>query len=402
MSSISGVISSLFINFCFACSSFNFFLYYPHNYLSSYSFSEPATPLMMGIIDLHHTIFFYLIVVFILVFWLLLYLMLFNVNYNGVSNFNHCSYLEIAWTMLPSFIIGAILVPSLSLLHSSDEFVDPEITLKVIGHQWYWSYEYSDYNSLDPLNEIGFDSYIKSNWINLLSDPILVLPVRTVIRFLITSEDVLHSWAIPAWGVKMDAVPGRLNQVIISLFKEGLYYGQCSEICGIGHGFMPITIEVLPTVYYLQWLYFKNPSSLPDNTLPYSSSGIHELVNISYFSSSKDFLDFFNEEFFFTSFKDLVYLNELNLLSEEFSNLDSALCSDLLTDSDVLLTFLKNSYVYERLYKTNNVDEFLEDQIMSLFVQVCETKSERRRIGGLLDYLMFIHETVEVFFPVSD
>lgn len=314
----------------------------PYSYVSQYSFSEPATLLMMGIIDLHHTIFFYLIMVFILVFWLMLYLM-YQVTgkNNNLNYFNHCSYLEIAWTLLPSCIIGAILFPSLSLLHSSDELIDPDMTLKVIGHQWYWSYEYSDYNLIDPSSELGFDSYIKSNWINLLSDPVLVLPVRTNIRFLITSEDVLHSWAVPSWGVKMDAVPGRLNQVIVSLFKSGVYYGQCSEICGIGHGFMPITIEVVPVSYYLQWLYVQNPSSIDFGYIPYSSSGMHESVFISY----------------------LAVLDSGNFQSLPFFNYDENIVIEDFDETD-LQSFLMFQLICDRLYVQPTLAQFVEHQLV--------------------------------------
>lgn len=156
-----------------------------------------------------------------------------------------------------------IAVPSFALLYSIDEIVDPAITLKVIGHQWYWSYEYNDYSNLFG-SCINFDSYMISDddleegQIRLLDvDNKLVLPINTHVRALITSTDVLHSWAVPSLGVKMDACPGRLNQVSIFIKREGSFYGQCSEICGVQHGFMPIVIEATSIENYIKWIVFQ-------------------------------------------------------------------------------------------------------------------------------------------------
>jgi cytochrome c oxidase subunit 2 len=163
-------------------------------------------------------------------------------------------------TVTPSFILMLIAVPSFALLYSTDELVDPSITLKAIGHQWYWSYEYSDYTDSDD-SSILFDSYmipeddLELGQLRLLEvDNRVVLPVNTNVRVIITSADVLHSWAVPSLGIKCDAVPGRLNQVSLYLKREGIFYGQCSEICGANHGFMPIVVEGVTLDNYVEWI----------------------------------------------------------------------------------------------------------------------------------------------------
>jgi heme/copper-type cytochrome/quinol oxidase subunit 2 len=213
------------------------------------SFQDPATPMMSGIIDLHHDIMFYLIIVVIFVLWMLLRIVFFfkySINKN-IQNFKHHTALEIIWTLIPSLILFTITIPSFSLLYAMDEMLAPQATLKAIGHQWYWSYECGD--KCNYLNEIhNFDSYMKNvpaeKFLRLLEvDNNVVLPIKTSIRILITSSDVLHSWAIPSLGLKLDACPGRLNQVHAYILRQGMFYGQCSEICGTNHGFMPIVIE---------------------------------------------------------------------------------------------------------------------------------------------------------------
>ena len=153
-----------------------------------------------------------------------------------------------------------IAVPSFSLLYSVDEIIDPAITLKVIGHQWYWSYEYSDYVTQHG-DSIEFDSYmipesdLQQGQLRLLEvDNRLVLPVNTHIRVVVTSTDVLHCCAIPSFATKLDACPGRLNQTSLYIKREGTYYGQCSEICGINHGFMPIVVDAVSLNDYIDWI----------------------------------------------------------------------------------------------------------------------------------------------------
>ena len=141
-----------------------------------------------------------------------------------------------------------------------DEIIDPSVTIKIIGNQWYWAYEYSDYNINDE--DILFDSYMipddeleKGQFRLLEVDNPVVLPVNTHIRAIITAADVLHSWAVPSLGIKVDAVPGRLNQGSIFLKRLGTFYGQCSEICGVNHGFMPIAVKSVTLNRYIEWLF---------------------------------------------------------------------------------------------------------------------------------------------------
>ena len=227
------------------------------------NFQDPATPIMEGIINFHNHIMFFLTIVAVFVTWLLARCVYF---FEAQSNtkaekWTHSTLLEIVWTLVPAFIFMAIAVPSFALLFSMDEIIDPAITLKVVGHQWYWSYEYSDYCSLDGGESLNFDSYmlpeedLSGGGLRLLEvDNRLVLPVKTHIRVLVKAADVLHSWAIPSFGVKVDACPGRLNQTSIFIKRTGVYYGQCSEICGVNHGFMPIVIEAVDLDNYISWI----------------------------------------------------------------------------------------------------------------------------------------------------
>lgn len=230
-----------------------------------YSFQDAATPIMEGIVDLHHQIFFYLIVILISVTWILVKIIW---SYNEKKNtkpiiFSHNTLLEIIWTIIPAIILMIIAIPSFGLLYSMDEIIDPAITLKAIGHQWYWSYEYSDYN-VSTNKSIAFDSYmipeedLQSGQLRLLEvDNRIVLPVKTHVRLIVTATDVIHSWAIPAFGVKIDAIPGRLNQVSMFIEREGVYYGQCSELCGVNHGFMPIVVEAVSIDDFIDFIYSK-------------------------------------------------------------------------------------------------------------------------------------------------
>lgn len=228
------------------------------------SFQDPATGIMEGMINLHHDIMFYLIVVVIFVLWMLCRIIyLFNRKNNPIpSKETHNTLLEVVWTVVPTLILLVILIPSFSLLFAMSD-IDvcwlPHVTLKVIGNQWFWTYEYNA-NHFD----VSFDSYmileddlikLSIGAMRLLEvDQRLVLPMGVPIRVLITSTDVLHSFAVPSLGIKMDACPGRLNSVFIVINRPGVYYGQCSEICGVNHGFMPIVIEGVELKKYLQWL----------------------------------------------------------------------------------------------------------------------------------------------------
>nr|ADO24538.1 cytochrome oxidase subunit II [Gymnothorax eurostus] len=162
--------------------------------------------------------------------------------------------IEIVWTVLPTIILILIGLPSLPILYLMYEINDPHLTIKAIGHQWCWSYEYTDYMDL------GFDSYMvptqdltPGQFRLLETDHRMVVPMESPVRVLFTAEDVLHSWAIPALGVKMDAVPGRLNHTAFIAARPGVYYGQCSEICGANHIFMPIVLEAVPLHHFEAW-----------------------------------------------------------------------------------------------------------------------------------------------------
>ncbi len=306
---------------------------------------DPVTPIAYGIIKLHDHILFFLAVIIFIVGYLLYSTykqfyygslnndwidtsvakfpslisslkqrLNFNVD-NRTYNINHGTTIEIIWTVLPAVVLLLIAVPSFALLYAMDEIIDPVLTIKVIGHQWYWSYEYSDYsvvyanklsdyNTLEeiavwdmlykeagllkphqslltglfdavtiPETTIKFDSYmVHEAELNLgdlrllKTDMPLFLPKNTHIRLLVTSSDVLHSWAVPSFGVKIDAVPGRLNQTSIYVKNTGTFYGQCSELCGVNHAFMPIEVYVVNPIHFYNYIYiyFKSfdPSKL--------------------------------------------------------------------------------------------------------------------------------------------
>jgi len=225
---------------------------------------DPATPYAEGMYFFHSFIFSIYCIVGVLVCWMLFYILnnFLEDKNEKAEIFTHSSVLEISWTIFPTVILMIIAVPSFSLLYSLDELVDPAITLKVIGHQWYWSYEISDCVLSD--NGVEFDSYmintdeLKSGTFRLLEvDNRITLPILTHIRLLITAADVLHSWAIPSFGIKVDACPGRLNQASLYIKREGLFFGQCSEICGVNHGFMPIVVKAVNSSSFEIWLYNK-------------------------------------------------------------------------------------------------------------------------------------------------
>jgi len=225
-------------------------------------FQDPATPIMEGIINLHHDLMFFICVISVFVTWMLFRtLCYFSFEQNLVpSSLTHGTLIEMVWTVTPAVILLVIAIPSFSLLYAMDEVISPSITVKALGHQWYWSYEYSDY-----INEFGefieFDSYmipeedLELGQLRLLEvDNRMVVPINTHIRIIISAADVLHSWAVPSLGIKCDAIPGRLNQTSLFIKREGIYYGQCSEICGINHGFMPIVVEAVSLKSYVTWI----------------------------------------------------------------------------------------------------------------------------------------------------
>lgn len=232
---------------------------------------DPATPYAEGMYGFHSFLISIFFLVGVLVCWLLFYIIFsFNENVNTISSmFTHSSLLEIIWTLFPAIVLLIVAVPSFSLLYSLDELTDPAISLKVVGHQWYWSYEISDFSFKEA--DIEFDSYMISSddltlgAFRLLEvDNRVILPVNTHIRVLITAADVLHSWAVPSFGLKVDACPGRLNQASLFIKREGVFYGQCSEICGVNHGFMPIVVKAVSLDTYTKWAVGKVFSSLEE------------------------------------------------------------------------------------------------------------------------------------------
>ena len=201
---------------------------------------------MMAMIDLHHDICFYLIIILILVLWLGIRIcILFSGKKGNPSSFHHHMRLEIIWTSIPTFTLIFLMVPSFSLIYSLDEGSEFDITIKILGNQWYWNYDYAT-TAIRQDSYMLLDKDLREGQFRLLEvDNRLMLPVKVNVKFLITSSDVLHSFAVPSLGIKVDGTPGRLNQIIIKIYRIGVYYGQCSELCGINHGFMPIVIEVV-------------------------------------------------------------------------------------------------------------------------------------------------------------
>ena len=227
-------------------------------------FQDPATSVMEGMLNLHHDIMFFMVLILIFVGWLMYrtvscfswknnpyWFYKFDSTEQYPSNIQHNNTLEIVWTIIPCIILLFISIPSFCLLYAVDDCKLPWWTVKVIGNQWFWSYEINSnilVNSLASF-EWNFDSYMvltDSLFIGHLRllevDWRLVLPKKCNIRMLVTSTDVLHCWALPAAGIKIDACPGRLNEVYLNMKRDGVFFGQCSEICGINHGFMPIVV----------------------------------------------------------------------------------------------------------------------------------------------------------------
>nr|AJO66809.1 cytochrome oxidase subunit 2 [Heliconius xanthocles] len=225
---------------------------------SNLNYQNSASPLMEQIIFFHdHTL-----IILIMITILVAYLMV-NLFFNNYINrfLLEGQMIELIWTILPAITLIFIALPSLRLLYLLDELNNPLITLKSIGHQWYWSYEYSDFNNIE------FDSYMIQSNENLTNfrlldvDNRIILPMNNQIRILVTATDVIHSWTIPSLGVKIDANPGRLNQTSFFINRPGIYYGQCSEICGANHSFMPIVIESISMKNFINWI---NNYSLDD------------------------------------------------------------------------------------------------------------------------------------------
>nr|YP_009427769.1 cytochrome c oxidase subunit II [Godlewskia godlewskia]ASU96520.1 cytochrome c oxidase subunit 2 [Godlewskia godlewskia] len=215
-------------------------------------FQDAASPLMEELIFFHDHAMMILIMIITLVGYAALSLM---INKFSCRSLVEGQAIETIWTIIPAIILIFLALPSLRLLYLLDEVGNCNLTVKAIGHQWYWSYEYSDFLNLQ------FDSYmIPTNELNsgqfrlLEVDHRIILPTNTDIRILATSADVIHSWAVPSLGVKADAIPGRLNQLSFYIKYPGVFYGQCSEICGANHSFMPIVVEATPLKTFMKWV----------------------------------------------------------------------------------------------------------------------------------------------------
>jgi len=226
-------------------------------------FQDSATPQMEGLVELHDNIMYYLVIILFSVGWILVSIIRNYINTKALIShkyLNHGTLIELIWTITPAIILILIAFPSFKLLYLMDEVSDPSMSVLAEGHQWYWSYQYPDF--LDSNDEfIEFDSYIvpesdlDEGTLRLLEvDNRVIIPELTHVRFIITSGDVIHSFACNSLGIKADAYPGRLNQASVFVNREGVFYGQCSEICGILHSSMPIVIESVSLEKFLTWL----------------------------------------------------------------------------------------------------------------------------------------------------
>ena len=220
-------------------------------------FQTALSPSMERIVDFNLMVTIIIVIITAFVFGLMAWIV---VRYNAKRNptpskTTHNTMLEVAWTVVPVIILLVIAVPSFRLLYFTDRVEDADMTLKAIGHQWYWSYEYPDHGDFTFDAIILEDDELEEGQPRLLAtDEAVVLPVGAKIRLLTTADDVIHSWAIPALGVKMDSVPGRVNETWFQINREGTYYGQCSELCGTLHGFMPIMVEAVSQEEFDAWV----------------------------------------------------------------------------------------------------------------------------------------------------
>lgn len=232
-------------------------------------FQPAASPVMERIYEFHELLLYIIFAISIFVLLLLLYVAVrFNEKANPTpAKFTHNVLIEVLWTVIPVVILIVIAVPSFKMLYYMDRTENPEMTLKVTGYQWYWGYEYPDHNN------IAFTSYMipddqidpSKDQVRLLStDKPVVLPIDTNIQFIITAADVIHAFALPAFGLKTDAIPGRLNETWTRIDRPGTYYGQCSELCGKDHAFMPIEILAVPKDEFAAWA-----EASKDDYIPY-------------------------------------------------------------------------------------------------------------------------------------
>ena len=220
-------------------------------------FDPPASPTMERIVEFHDLLLIIITLITVFVTVLLIYVMYrFSEKRNPTpSKTTHNTTIEVLWTVVPVIILVIIAIPSFKLLYYTDRAEDAEMTIKAIGHQWYWSYEYPDNGNFTFDATMVADEDLEDGQNRLLeTDEYVVLPVNTKIRLLIAADDVLHSFALPSMGIKLDAVPGRINETWVEITREGTFYGQCSEICGSGHSFMPIAVKAVSKEDYAAWV----------------------------------------------------------------------------------------------------------------------------------------------------
>lgn len=220
-------------------------------------FQPPATSSAERMNDFHDMLLYIIAGIVAFVFALILIVVVaYNKRANpSPSNVTHNVMLEIAWTIVPVIILIVIAVPSFKILYQNDRIAEPEMTLKVTGYQWYWGYEYPDHDGLTFMSYMVKEEDLKEGQKRLLStDTVVVLPIETNIALLVTAADVIHAWTIPAFGVKLDAFPMRTNETWFRINKPGIYYGQCSEICGKDHAFMPIEVHAVTKEEFKAWV----------------------------------------------------------------------------------------------------------------------------------------------------
>ncbi|MCC7305492.1 MAG: cytochrome c oxidase subunit II [Alphaproteobacteria bacterium] len=227
-------------------------------------FQEAASPTATHIHEFHNMLLWIITAISVFVLLLLVYVVIrFNSHANPKPQiFAHNTLIEIIWTVIPVIILIIIVIPSFKLLYYVDRTENPEMTLKVTGYQWYWGYEYPDQNGINFLSYMIPDKDIDSSkgQVRLLStDNPVVLPVDTNIQILITGSDVIHAFAVPALGLKIDAMPGHTNETWVRIDKPGTYYGQCSELCGKDHAYMPIEIKAVPKEEFKAWVDSQKP-----------------------------------------------------------------------------------------------------------------------------------------------
>ena len=219
-------------------------------------FQEPASQVMRSVLELHDFVLIMMTAITIFVLLLIIYVVIrFRKNINPIpSKRSHNTIIEILWTGIPVIILIAMAIPSFKLVYQQDIIPEADMTVKVIGHQWYWEYQYPEHFDISFESYMVPDEELEEGDLRLLTvDNRLVLPINKNIHVLVTAGDVLHSFAMPSLGVKKDAVPGRLNETWMNIEKPGIYRGQCSELCGTGHGYMPIVIEAVSEQDFLAW-----------------------------------------------------------------------------------------------------------------------------------------------------